>query len=71
MTVSTTNTDFTAPANSGVWASVTNFFTGLGNGYRAYRTFNELNRLNDRQLADIGLTRSDVPRAAAKEIFKV
>ncbi len=36
--------------------------------YRQWRRYNEslreLNRLGDHELADIGLTRSDIPRAA-------
>jgi uncharacterized protein YjiS (DUF1127 family) len=36
--------------------------------YRQWRRYNrslsELNRLGDRELADIGITRGDIPRAA-------
>ncbi len=36
--------------------------------YRQWRRYNrslsELNRLGDRELADIGITRSDIPRVA-------
>lgn len=36
--------------------------------YRQWRAYNhnfqELNRLGDRELADIGITRSDIPRVA-------
>ncbi len=30
-----------------------------------HRNLNELNQLSDRELADIGLDRSDIPRVAA------
>lgn len=30
-----------------------------------YRNLNELSQLSDRELADIGLDRSDIPRVAA------
>lgn len=33
--------------------------------YRSYnRSLSELNRLGDRELADIGISRSDIPRVA-------
>ncbi len=39
-------------------------FNFLG-AWRRYNTsLNELNRLGDRDLADIGITRSDIPRIA-------
>jgi uncharacterized protein YjiS (DUF1127 family) len=38
------------------------------NAYRQWRRYNqslsELNRLGDRELAEIGITRSDIPRVA-------
>lgn len=42
--------------------------TSLIRAFRAWRRYNaslnELNRLGDRELADIGLSRSDIPRVA-------
>lgn len=39
------------------------------NAWRSYRrTFAELSRLTDRELADVGLTRSDISAIARKEI---
>lgn len=36
--------------------------------YNKYRSiFSELNRLNDKELADIGINRCDIPRIAAGE----
>lgn len=36
--------------------------------YNKYRSiFNELNRLNDKELSDIGINRCDIPRIAAGE----
>ncbi len=36
------------------------------NSFREYRrNFDELSRLSDRELADIGIERSDIPRVAS------
>ena len=47
----------------------TMFLTHLVGVFRQWRRYNqslrELNRLGDRELADIGLDRSDIPRVAA------
>jgi uncharacterized protein YjiS (DUF1127 family) len=44
------------------------FLTHLVGVYRQWRRYNqslrELNRLGDRELADIGITRGDIPRVA-------
>ena len=44
------------------------FLTHLIGAYRQWRRYNqslrELNRLGDRELADIGITRGDIPRVA-------
>jgi uncharacterized protein YjiS (DUF1127 family) len=44
------------------------FLTHLLDIYRRWRRYNdsvrELNRLGDRELADIGITRGDIPRVA-------
>jgi uncharacterized protein YjiS (DUF1127 family) len=37
---------------------------------RYNHTVNELHRLSDRDLADLGLTRSDIPRIARQESLK-
>jgi uncharacterized protein YjiS (DUF1127 family) len=46
----------------------TMFLTHLVGVYRQWRRYNqslrELNRLGDRELADIGITRGDIPRVA-------
>jgi uncharacterized protein YjiS (DUF1127 family) len=46
----------------------TMFLTQLVGVYRQWRRYNqslrELNRLGDRELADIGITRGDIPRVA-------
>ncbi len=46
----------------------TMFLTHLVAVYRQWRRYNdsvrELNRLEDRELADIGISRGDIPRAA-------
>jgi len=43
-------------------------FTNLVRLFRSWQRYNkslnELNRLGDRELADIGLSRSDIPRVA-------
>jgi uncharacterized protein YjiS (DUF1127 family) len=44
------------------------FLTHLIAAYRQWRRYNEsvreLNRLGDRELADLGISRSDIPRVA-------
>ena len=44
------------------------FLTHLVGVFRQWRRYNqslrELNRLGDRELADIGITRGDIPRVA-------
>jgi uncharacterized protein YjiS (DUF1127 family) len=44
------------------------FLTHLVRAYQQWRRYNtslrELNRLGDRELADIGITRGDIPRVA-------
>ena len=46
----------------------TMFLTHLISAFRQWRRYNqslnELNRLGDRELADIGISRSDIPRVA-------
>jgi len=46
----------------------TMFLTHLIAAYRQWRRYNEsvreLNRLGDRELADLGISRSDIPRVA-------
>lgn len=44
-------------------------FHGLAAGYGAYLSYSKLDRMSDRQLAERGLTRADVPRAAASGIL--
>lgn len=70
MTVSTTNTTFAAPRHRRFGAGLARAFQSLRAGWVAHRTYNELSRLSDQQLEDIGLTRADVPRAAAGEILR-
>lgn len=45
-------------------SKLSNFFSGISEGFRAARYSQTLNQLSDRQLADIGLTRSDISRRA-------
>jgi uncharacterized protein YjiS (DUF1127 family) len=44
------------------------FLTHLINAFQQWRRYNrslsELNRLGDRELADIGISRADIPRVA-------
>ena len=44
------------------------FLTHIAHVYRQWRRYNqslrELNRLGDRELADLGISRSDIPRVA-------
>ena len=47
---------------------ITMLLTHILNTFRQWRRYNrslsELNRLGDRELADIGITRGDIPRVA-------
>ncbi len=70
MTVSTTNTAFAAPRHRRFRSGLARTLQGLRSGWSAHRTYNALSRLSDEQLEDIGLTRADVPRAAAGEILR-
>ena len=47
-----------APASGGVVRAVTNWFAGV---MQRRAVFEELGSLSDHELADIGLTRSDIP----------
>lgn len=71
MTVYSTNT---TGANRGFDGSrLAKFWAdpfGLRTGLRAYRTYTELNALSDRELADMNLSRADLPRVAMDAAFK-
>jgi uncharacterized protein YjiS (DUF1127 family) len=43
-----------------------NLLGGIADGIRAARLHGELSRMSDRRLADIGLTRQDLPRKAVE-----
>lgn len=43
-----------------------NLLGGIADSIRAARLHSELSRMGDRELADIGLTRRDLPRKAAE-----
>ena len=49
-------------------------FTTIGDAVRArnsyYNTVQELNRLSERDLKDLGISRSDIHRVAAESAFK-
>lgn len=53
-----------APARSGLFARL---YIAITAG--AWLSFNNLARFSDARLADLGLTRFDVPRAAAADIL--
>ncbi len=42
-------------------------FVSMYRDLRSFRTVNELSRLSDRELADIGITRWDIPRIARED----
>lgn len=52
--------------------SITEYFRAIGESYRknkvSRQTYKELNRLSDRELNDIGISRSDI-RAVAYDLF--
>jgi uncharacterized protein YjiS (DUF1127 family) len=41
-----------------------NYFTGVSERFKAARFNQILNQMSDRQLADMGFTRGDIPRRA-------
>lgn len=45
-------------------------FDFVGKEYKRYRIINELNRLTDRELKDIGLTRGEIPFVVAESMNK-
>ena len=43
-------------------------FSSIDKGFRARRVYEELNRLNDRELHDLGLNRYDITRVAFESV---
>ena len=62
------STSRTAESSAGFKGLTTMFLTHLVGVFQQWRRYNnslrELNRLGDRELADIGITRGDIPRVA-------
>lgn len=54
-----------APTSS-IRASVAAFFTSFGRAIESQRAHAALNALSDRELADIGMTRGDIPARVAE-----
>lgn len=48
-----------------IWAGLREVASSLDKAQAAHRTYEELSRLSDRELADIGLTRSNIPAVVA------
>ena len=46
-------------------------FKNLRNSVAYKKTYNELNRLTDRELHDIGIFRCDIPRIAEEAMQKI
>ncbi len=70
MTVFSTNSATSVGSSlQGAARVAADLFHGLAAGYGAYLAYTRLDRMSDRQLAEMGLTRSDVPRAAASGIL--
>jgi len=44
------------------YQSIDTVFSSIDKGFRARRAYEELNRLNDRELKDLGIARYDIPR---------
>lgn len=67
-----------APLSSALRARLDTFFAGLGQGFNAYvesrSRINEINALNeksDEELAEMGLTRDDIPRHVFRDLLYV
>ncbi len=67
MTAKTNSTHFSARRPSAVVGFFARLYLAVTDG--ASLSFSNLGRLSDAHLADIGLTRFDVPRAAAADIL--
>ena len=48
--------------------SIDTVFNSIDKGFRARRAYDELNRLNDRELHDLGLNRYDITRVAFESV---
>jgi uncharacterized protein YjiS (DUF1127 family) len=53
---------------SSPWRAVLAALRRLHEAHRAHRVATELSRFSDRQLADLGLTRGDIPAVARGEL---
>ena len=50
------------------YQSIDTVFSSVDKGFRARRAYDELNRLNDRELHDLGLNRYDITRVAFESV---
>lgn len=48
--------------------SINTLFNSVDKGIRARRAYDELNKLNDRELQDLGLNRYDITRVAFESV---
>jgi len=53
-----------------VWRGLISWLDSIKAGIRAAMAYKELNSLTDRELTDIGLTRSDIPHAVYDSMRK-
>ena len=62
------NSAATAPRSNGLMNSLRDLLVSLAERKKTHdaytKTFNELSRMSDRDLLDIGLSRGDIPRIA-------
>ncbi len=54
-----------ARATRAVRRSMKNFFGGIAEGLRMSRLYDELSGMSDRELAEIGITRGEIPAVVA------
>ena len=50
------------------YAALNTVFSSVDKGFRARRAYEELNRLNDRELRDLGIARYDIPRIVSESV---
>jgi uncharacterized protein YjiS (DUF1127 family) len=53
-----------------IWKGIISWLDSIKAGIRASMAYKELNSLTDRELSDIGLTRSDIPYAVYNSMRK-
>ena len=70
MAYTTANTAFSATPFSGIQRLVARIAEGFANRRLYNKTYNELAKLGDRELMDLGLSRSSISSIAYEAVYK-